>query len=423
MSTLPKTRFFPVISSIQKIRIYETKTVSYQHFRISSHSASYKFVTSQIIYLIGSNNRESRFRVLQINRNANELEIYEDPNEYGSKEIRKTISQLKFTRSMSAYGIIGFVRFLEGYYLILVTKRHKIGFIGNHTIYTIKDTTIYRICPEGVKSSNPLEAKYLKMFMNVDLSSNFYFSYSYDLTRTLQYNLATPKFVGENAKIEDEEPLKLNDDSEDRSYAFRSISRKCFVWNEYLLKPMQRKIVHKDWMLELIHGFVNQSSISIFGLQISVCLIARRSKNYAGTRFLKRGANANGDVANAVETEQIVCDGSRLSSFVQFRGSVPAHWSQDISKMVPKPPISLDIPDPYAETAGKHFEKLLFHHGSPIIILNLVKKREKRKHESILTDEITTNVKYLNQFLPAHVSHIFHILRIFEARKLKQIFF
>jgi hypothetical protein len=365
---------------------------------------NYKFDSFQTIYLIGSNNRENRFRILQIARSVN-LDIFEDPNEYDTKDIRKIISSLKFTKSLSAYGIIGFTKFLEGYYLILVTKRHKIGFIGNHTIYTIKDTTIYKIS-DGTKSSNPLESKYLKMFMNVDLSSNFYFSYSYDLTRTLQYNLAVPKFVGENVEIDKEEPLDWGGCKEDRTFAFRSISRKCFVWNEFLLKPMQKKVLHKDWMLELIHGFVNQSSISIFGLQVSVCLIARRSKNFAGTRFLKRGANSFGDVANAVETEQIVSDGSRLSSFVQFRGSVPAHWSQDISKMVPKPPISLDIPDPFAETAGMHFEKLLFHHGSPIIILNLVKKKEKRKHESILTEEITSNVKYLNQFLPANVSFL-----------------
>lgn len=156
------------------------------------------------------------------------------------------------------------MKFLEGYYLILATKRNKIGFIGNHTIYTIKDTTIYRICSEGTKSSNPLEAKYLKMFMNVDLSSNFYFSYSYDLTRTLQYNLADPKFVGENVDIESEEPLNWNGSEEDRTFAFRSISRKKFVWNEFLLQPMQKKVLHKDWMLELIHGFINQSSISIF---------------------------------------------------------------------------------------------------------------------------------------------------------------
>lgn len=71
--------------------------------------------------------------------------------------------------------------------------------------------------------------------------------------------------------------------------------------------------------------------------------------------------------------------------------------------MVPKPPIGLDLSDPYKETSGAHFNRLLKHYGSPIIILNLVKKREKKRHESILTDEILSSVKYLNQFLPPQV--------------------
>ena len=35
--------------------------------------------------------------------------------------------------------------------------------------------------------------RYLKIFLTVDLSSDFYFSYSYDLTNSLQYNLITSK--------------------------------------------------------------------------------------------------------------------------------------------------------------------------------------------------------------------------------------
>ena len=61
-----------------------------------------------------------------------------------------------------------------------------------------------------------------------------------------------------------------------------------------------------------------------------------------GTRFLKRGANKNGDVANEVETEQILADSSissfekaSVTSFVQIRGSVPGNWSQDTTTMVP----------------------------------------------------------------------------------------
>lgn len=54
-----------------------------------------------------------------------------------------------------------------------------------------------------------------------------------------------------------------------------------------------------------------------------------------------------GDVANEVETEQILYDASVMSfsagsysSYVQVRGSVPLYWSQDISTMMPKPPIT-----------------------------------------------------------------------------------
>ncbi|XP_039432088.1 polyphosphoinositide phosphatase [Culex pipiens pallens] len=376
----PSIRFFPLISSIQKVALFETKSK---------------------LYLIGSNSRETRFRLLEIDRKKPELTIHEDANELEKGDIRKFVQSRSFIRSISAYGVLGFVKFLEGYYLILVTKRTRCAFIGKHIIYTIKDTAMIRVNePPAGKQIHPLEQRYVKMFSNVDMKSNFYFSYSYDLTRSLQYNLSEPRYVGVDSDFERDDPLVWKASPGERTtYGFRGVPRSRFVWNTYLLKPMDC-ILHRDWKLEVIHGFISQSSISIFGRPIYVCLIARRSTRFAGTRFLKRGANYLGDVANEVETEQIVLDGTRMSSFTQLRGSVPSHWSQDVSKMVPKPQIALDLSDPYNETAGKHYERLMYHHGSPIIILNLVKKREKRRHESVLSDEMVVSVDYLNQFLP-----------------------
>ena len=43
------------------------------------------------------------------------------------------------SRTVSAFGIVGFVRFLEGYYIVLVTKRRKVAMIGLHTIYKVMD--------------------------------------------------------------------------------------------------------------------------------------------------------------------------------------------------------------------------------------------------------------------------------------------
>jgi len=38
----------------------------------------------------------------------------------------------------------GFIRFLEGYYMILITKRNKVAEICGNTIYKVEDTcTIY----------------------------------------------------------------------------------------------------------------------------------------------------------------------------------------------------------------------------------------------------------------------------------------
>ncbi|XP_058822888.1 polyphosphoinositide phosphatase [Topomyia yanbarensis] len=376
----PNTKFYPLISSIQKVALFETKSK---------------------LYLIGSNSKETRFRLLEIDRKSPDLSIHENASELKKEDIRRFVQTRSFTRSISAYGVLGFVKFLEGYYLILVTKRTRCAFIGKHIIYTIKDTAMIRVNePPAGKQVHPLEQRYVKMFCNVDLKSNFYFSYSYDLTRSLQYNHSPPKFVGVQCDIERDEPLVWkNVTGEKTTYAFRGVSRDRFVWNAYLLKPMEC-ILHKDWKLEVIHGFISESSISIFGRPIYVCLIARRSTRFAGTRFLKRGANYFGDVANEVETEQIVLDGTRMCSFSQLRGSVPSHWSQDVSKMVPKPQIALDLSDPYGETSGKHYERLMFHYGAPVIILNLVKKREKRRHESVLSDEMVSSVDYLNQFLP-----------------------
>mgnify|MGYP002052239545 CR=1 FL=1 len=102
-----------------------------------------------------------------------------------------------------------------------------------------------------------------------------------------------------------------------------------------------------------------------------------------------------------------------------MRGSVPAHWAQDISKIQPKPPIFIETNDPSSSLAGKHFNKLLARlekalieicmyilmfnisrYGSPVIVINLVKKRERRKHESLLSEEFVSSINYLNQFLP-----------------------
>lgn len=376
---------------------------------------------------MGSNNTQTRFRVLKIDRTeTKDLVVVDDKVEYNQLEIHDMLNRLvqgnrkgkstqsALKRSISAFGVLGFVRFLEGYFLILITKRRRVAQIGHHVLYKVMDTSMVYIPSDHDKAGSE-EAKYQKIFQNVDLSSNFYFSYSYDLSHTLQYNMcpfSEPKVEVADGQTTWESTIKNDSSDSSKREIRRNKPCKKFIWNEYLLKDVD---LHPDWLLYITHGFISQSKIGVFGKPLYLTLIARRSQKYAGTRFLKRGANVDGDVGNEVETEQIVHDSSissfekgRFTSFVQMRGSVPSHWSQDVSTMVPKPLIQMDIVDPYHRTAGLHFNQLLSRYGSPIIVLNLVKKRERRMHESVLSNEFINLITYLNQFIPpAHaLQHI-----------------
>uniref|UniRef100_A0A3Q1I3G8 SAC domain-containing protein n=1 Tax=Anabas testudineus TaxID=64144 RepID=A0A3Q1I3G8_ANATE len=403
------------ISGIQTVTLYETR-------------ARY--------FLVGSNEAHTKHRVLKIDRTEpKDLVIIDDKHVYNQHEVRELLGRLDLgnrtkigqkgssglSKALTAYGIVGFVRFLEGYYIVLITKRRKVADIGGHSIYKIEDTSMIYIPNDSVRVTHPDEARYVRIFQNVDLSSNFYFSYSYDLSHSLQYNLTLLQrpydlWLSEASSAEEEVHTQSKQDSfdifEDEGlptqvvYGLQNEPYYKYVWNGKLLERF-KDIVHHDWLMYIIHGFCGQSKLLIYGRPVHITLIARRSSKFAGTRFLKRGANCEGDVANEVETEQIVHDASVMSftagsysSYVQVRGSVPLYWSQDISTMMPKPPIRLDQADPYAHVAALHFDQMLQRFGSPIIILNLVKKREKRKHEKILSEELYPAVINLNQFLP-----------------------
>jgi hypothetical protein len=115
-----------------------------------------------------------------------------------------------------------------------------------------------------------------------------------------------------------------------------------------------------------------------------------------------------------VETEQLVHDASTVhhgsgtyTSWLQMRASVPCFWSQDLNTKI-RPPIIIDRPDPFASATAFHFDRVLRKYGAPVIVLNLVKKKEKRPREAILSDEFASTMTYLNQFLgPSHqIRHI-----------------
>jgi hypothetical protein len=77
-----------------------------------------------------------------------------------------------------------------------------------------------------------------------------------------------------------------------------------------------------------IYGYVGICNTMINSQKLGVYLISRRSIFHAGTRYLTRGLDDNGHVANFCESEQLVKFENHLFSFMQFRGSVPIFFEQ-----------------------------------------------------------------------------------------------
>nr|KAG5690454.1 hypothetical protein BaRGS_010081 [Batillaria attramentaria] len=80
---------------------------------------------------------------------------------------------------------------------------------------------------------------------------------------------------------------------------------------------------------------------------------------------------------------------------------------------------SMDQRDPYATAAGLHFNQILKRYGAPVVILNLVKTRERKRHESILSEEFVESINYLNQFLPP--AHAIQYIGFDMARVTKRM--
>lgn len=361
----------PDFYSLEKFRLYETRA---------------RF------YLIGSDRNKRLFRVLKIDRmEPSDLNISEDPVVYPPQEVKSLLQRIaegnRATGGLNfvakVYGIVGCIKFLESYYLILVTKRRQIGCLCGHAIYSIDESQIITIPHVSVQTDvahSKTELRYKKLLSSVDLTKDFFYSYTYPIMQCLQKNV-------------------LSTGEEGMPY------ENMFVWNAFLTQAIRSRCKNTIWTIALVHGNFKQVRLSIFGRDFSVALVSRRSRHFAGTRYLKRGVNDHGRVANDVETEQIVLDeeaGSRkgkMSSVVQMRGSIPLFWSQEASRFSPKPDIILQRYDPTYEATKHHFEDLATRYGNPIIVLNLIKTVEKRPREMMLRREFANAVGYLNQIL------------------------
>lgn len=218
-----------------------------------------------------------------------------------------------------AHGVVGIVDLAMGKYLITVKTISLVGSLDEHKIWKIESVDFWPFhsaSEHGTFAQREDDKKYKSLIQSI-LLSPLYFSYSMDITNTYQRRT---QWTAAQMK----EPM------------YKRVDQR-FWFNRYLLSPFTDPVAGSSppetyckFILPMMMGFVAIHHLTIRGALVEFALISRRHTRRAGCRYVVRGIDASGAVANFVETEQIVHPVERrvVHSFVQVRGSIPVYWTQ-----------------------------------------------------------------------------------------------
>ncbi|TLD06792.1 hypothetical protein E2P81_ATG10394, partial [Venturia nashicola] len=250
-----------------------------------------------------------------------------------------------------------------------------------------------------IESLTPRILRSARMYFS---ASSFFFSYDHDLSTSLQTSSTSTLPLWKRF-----DPL--------------------FFWNRNLLSPII-DAGHNNFALPLLQGFVGQRAFSITQTDADtdqvidpsdillqdmhaptdepieaktkdffLTLISRRSVKRAGLRYLRRGIDDDGNVANYVETEQILSpqdwDPARKTySLVQIRGSIPLFFSQTPYSFKPIP-LLFGSESSNHTAFKKHFSDVAARYGE-VQATSLV---DKHGTETAIGQAYEDTMKWLNE--------------------------
>ncbi|XP_031724540.1 phosphatidylinositide phosphatase SAC1-B isoform X1 [Anarrhichthys ocellatus] len=285
--------------------------------------------------------------------------------------VRRDIPASAETRPIC--GLMGTIRLVAGMYLVVITKKKKVGDLLGHAVWKAVDFDIvsYKKTILHLTENQMQDNKaFLSMINNVLHTDGFYFATDYDLTHTLQRLANTsPEF----------QEMSLLERADQR-----------FVWNGHLLREFIAQPELHKFVFPVVHGFITMKSGCINGKVFDWIIISRRSCFRAGVRYYVRGIDSEGHPANYVETEQIVQYNSAKASFVQTRGSIPLYWSQRPNlKYKPKPQINKTVN--HLDGFQRHFDSQIILYGRQVI-LNLINQKGSEQPLELAFDKMVTGL-------------------------------
>ncbi|KAK5113633.1 hypothetical protein LTR62_003260 [Meristemomyces frigidus] len=300
-------------------------------------------------------------------------------------------------RVSSIAGILGIIKLRLDSYVITITKSQSVGRIKGHQIYKVVSTEFMPMRERQITDAD--EQMYLTYLKAQIKTSPMYFSYSFDVTNSFQ----------RQAQLDANQPLWQRAD--DR-----------FFWNRFLCTSLidfregksSRRFSGSAqpsvdaYILPVMFGMMSITNTSIKGNAMTFTLISRRSRHRAGTRYMRRGVDDQGNVGNFNETEQAVILGDNASSnltsfsggqgsindkatgghetqvlaYVQTRGSVPVFWAE-VNNIRYVPTLQIRGVEAAQKATARHFDEQISLYGENYLV-NLVnqKGRENRVKEA-----------------------------------------
>ncbi|XP_022065501.1 synaptojanin-1 isoform X4 [Acanthochromis polyacanthus] len=280
-----------------------------------------------------------------------------------------------YSKIVDAYGILGVLRLNLGdsmlHSLVVVTGCSSVGKVQDSEVFRVTQTDFISL------KNDPGDEDRIAEVRKVLNSGHFYFAWS-------ATGVSMDLSLNAHRRI-------LEDTTDNR-----------FFWNQSLHLHLKHYGVNcDDWLLRLMCGGVEIRTIYAGHKQAKACIFSRLSSERAGTRFNVRGTNDDGQVANFVETEQVIFLDDRVSSFIQIRGSIPLFWEQPgIQVGSHRVKLSRGF-EANAPAFERHFTALRRLYGKQVII-NLLGSKEgehmlsKAFQSHLKASEHATAVKMVN---------------------------
>ncbi|KAF8541677.1 SacI homology domain-containing protein [Trichophaea hybrida] len=277
-------------------------------------------------------------------------------------------------RVTSIAGILGMIQLRLDKYIIIITKAKLTGRIRGHSVYKVEATEFLPMQERALH--DPDEDTYLSLLRTHLRTAPMYFSYSFDLTNTFQRQLVA------------NHSLPLWQRADDR-----------FFWNRYIqsdLIDLRSTNTHVDpYILPVFFGFLKIATTVLKNTPLTFVLITRKSRHRVGTRYLTRGVDETGNVANFNETEQVVIVGTekvQILSYVQTRGSVPVFWAET-NNLSYIPPLQIRGVDTAVAASRAHFDQQIKLYGDNYLV-NLVNQSGREEKVKTAYEKIVKLLRF-----------------------------